>query len=133
MKKFLLSSKTYGIDFSLLLLRIAFGGLMLYDHGLKKVSRIDDAVKFYDFFGLGPEITIWLAVFAEVLCAALVALGLLTRLALVPLIIMLLVIILMVDEGKPFSESELAILFLAAYSVLFISGPGRFSIDALRK
>lgn len=134
MKNFLWSSKSFGTDFALLLLRLFSGGLMLMNHGIKKISRADDAeIKFYDFMGMGPEVTLWLTLFAEVLCAALVTLGLLTRLALIPLIITMLVIIFMVDAGEPFSESELAVLFLISYAAVFIAGPGKFSVDALRK
>ncbi len=61
------------IDLALLLLRLTFGGMMIYGHGWRKLLRLfgDEPIKFRDVFGMGPEVSLVLAVFAEVLCALL--------------------------------------------------------------
>ena len=41
-------------------------------------------IKFMDFMGLGPDISLTLVVFSEGLCAALLVLGLFTRWASIP-------------------------------------------------
>ena len=56
-----------------LLIRLGAGGMML-THGIPKIGRLfgEGPVKFADPFGLGPEISLVLAIFAEVICAGLV-------------------------------------------------------------
>ncbi|MCO6492692.1 MAG: DoxX family protein [Phaeodactylibacter sp.] len=118
-------------DIALLLLRLAFGGAMIYGHGWGKLMRLlsDEPVKFYDFMGLGPEISMGLATFAEVGCALLLIAGLFTRWATVPLIITMMVAI-SANLGEGFGQIEKALLFLAAFVALSFTGPGWYSVDA---
>lgn len=119
-------------DLVLLLLRLAFGLSMAYAHGWPKLNRLlsGGEVKFLDFMGMGPEISLGLAVFAELVCALLLALGLFTRWAALPLIITMLVAIFVAHSGDPFSEIEMALLYLTAFVSLSLAGPGWYSIDA---
>ena len=41
------------------------------------------------------------------------------------------VAIFSIHAGQPFAEKELAVLYLSVFVLLFISGPGRYSIDRL--
>lgn len=118
-------------DLSLLLLRITFGGLMLVNHGLGKLDKLmaGGEIKFASVMGMGPEMSLSLAVFAEVLCAGMVALGLLTRMAVVPLIITMLVAAFVIHGGDPFKKMESALLYLIPFIVIFWQGAGKFSID----
>ena len=118
-------------DLSLLLLRVTFGGLMLINHGLGKFNKLmaGGEIKFASVFGMGPEMSLGLAVFAEVLCAAMVVLGLFTRLAVIPLIITMLVAIFVIHIGDPFKKIESAIIYLIPYLVLLWNGSGKYSID----
>ena len=79
-------------DFGLLAVRLLAGGMML-THGIPKIDRVfgEGPVKFADPFGLGPEISLVLVIFAEVACSLLVMVGLKTRLATIPLLITMLV------------------------------------------
>jgi len=123
-------------DTVLLLLRLTFGLSMLFGHGLPKLIDLlgDEPVKFYDFMGIGPELSLGLAAFAEAGCALLIALGLFTRLASLPLIVTMLVAIFGAHWGDPFGKYEKALLYLIPYISLLIAGPGWYSIDAqLRK
>jgi putative oxidoreductase len=72
-----------------------------------------------------------LTVFAEVLCSFLLIIGLGTRLATIPLIIMMLTIIFVVHWNDPFSKTEFALLFMVPYVCILLMGAGRISIDAL--
>ncbi|MCB0705896.1 MAG: DoxX family protein [Saprospiraceae bacterium] len=119
------------IDISLLLLRIGFGGLMIANHGWPKFMRFfnGDPSSFGDPIGLGPEISLGLAVFAELFCAIMVVFGFFTRAALVPLMITMLVAFIMVKGGDLFGEGELPLVFFIPYLALFIAGPGWYSID----
>ena len=116
----------------LLVLRISLGGLMAYLHGWDKYIGMADMVEeFPDPFGIGSDISLYLAIFAEVGCSALLVLGLLTRWAALPLAITMGVAAFIVLGADPIPDRELPILYLAAYLTLFISGPGRYSADAL--
>lgn len=117
-------------DLSLLLLRLSFGTLLLVNHGWGKIPRLTgDEVKFLNFLGLGPRFSIGLAVFAEVICASLIILGLFTRFAAVPIIITMLTVIFFVHINDTLKQMELPILFLTAMILILVKGPGRYSID----
>jgi putative oxidoreductase len=121
-------------DIALLLLRLTFGGLMLINHGLPKMEKLmaGGEIKFADPIGIGMENSLYLAVFAEVVCAVLLMIGAFTRFALVPLIVTMLVAIFIVHGGDPFGKMEKAILFLVPYICLLITGAGWYSVDSLR-
>jgi len=72
-----------------------------------------------------------MVVFAEVFCSVFVILGLLTRLAAIPLIICMSVVIFMVLAHNTIEEQEKAIAFLAVFVVLLFCGPGKVSFDSL--
>ena len=118
-------------DLSLLLLRITFGGLMFLNHGLGKFNKLmaGGEIKFASVFGMGPELSLGLAVFAEVLCALMVVIGLFTRTAVIPLIITMLVAIFVIHIDDPFKRMESAIIYLIPYLVLFWNGSGKYSVD----
>jgi len=92
----LLNSEPISEDFGRLVLRVSAGGTMFWQHGWPKLmSFAERADSFADPFGLGSTFSLILIIIAEVLCA-LVVLGLWTRVALIPLIIGMAVIVFMV-------------------------------------
>lgn len=121
------------IDIGLLLLRLTFGGLMLINHGWSKMMTLfgDDPIQFADPIGIGATPSLALAVFAEVLCAFLVVIGLFTRLAVIPLIVTMLVAVFVVHISDPFKKMEMAILYLIPFIVLLLNGGGRYALDAV--
>lgn len=103
---------------------------MIWQHGWPKLMAFGERMdSFADPFGLGSAFSLVLIVFAEVVCAALVLLGLWTRAALVPLIIGMAVIVFMVKGDAAFSEKELALVYLFAFLALLFTGAGRYAID----
>ena len=128
----LLGNQTTAIDFSLLLIRIAAGGFMLTHGWGKLVKLVNGTFEFGDPIGLGVEASLILTVFAEILCALFIVLGLFTRLASIPLIITMLVAVFVVHLDHDFGKKEIGLFYLISYFVLFLSGAGRYSIDALR-
>ena len=120
-------------DLSLLLLRLCFRGLMCINHGIGKFHKFfgDEPIKFGDPLGIGMEASLGLAVFSEVLCAIMVVFGLLTRLAVIPLIITMIVAAFVVHIDDPFKKMEAALLYLIPYLILLWHGGGKCSIDAL--
>ncbi len=117
-------------DLALLLLRLAFGGLMAVNHGWGKTKKVlDGDWRFADPLGLGVELSLSLAAGAELICAALVAAGLFTRLASLPLLFTMGVAAFVVHGPDPFRKKEMALLYLVAYAAIFLLGPGRLSLQ----
>jgi putative oxidoreductase len=119
------------LSWTSLILRFVFGALMLLNHGWRKWLKIlsDDPIKFADPLGVGELMSLYLTVFAEVLCSALLIIGLFTRGVVVPLLFTMAVAIFMIHWADPFAKKELALIFSTAYILIFILGPGKFSAD----
>ena len=115
-------------DLALLLLRLGFGGLML-THGIPKLSRLSDPSGFPDPLGFGPMFTLILALIGEVLAPVLIIIGLKTKLATIPSIITMAVAAFIVHASDPIGTKEKALLYLFAFIIIFLTGPGSFSID----
>lgn len=120
-------------DFMLLLIRGAAGILLITSHGFPKFQALisDDPVRFIDFMGMGATVSMTLSMFAEFICASFVVLGLFTRLAAIPLVINMCVIIFYVHGSDPLIAKELPILYLAAFIVILFMGSGKHSLDTL--
>ena len=114
----------------LLVVRLLAGGMML-THGIPKIGRLmsDGPVKFADPFGLGPEISLSMAIFSEVLCAILIMIGFKTRLATFPLMITMLVAAFYAHWDDPFGKKELPLLYFSVFLGILIVGAGKYSID----
>ncbi len=132
MKKLALLPENLNADLALLTLRLIFGFCMAYLHGTSKLNTLfgDKPVEFMNFMGLGDTFSLALVVFAEFFCSILLIIGLFTRLASLPLMFTMLVAVLYVHSNDPFSDKEHGLLYLGVYFVLFLMGPGRYSIDA---
>jgi putative oxidoreductase len=129
MKKILFSNKAFAVDVALLILRVAVSILIL-THGWAKIANFSENLnRFPDPIGLGVATTLQLTIFAEFFCAILVGLGFMTRLALIPLLINMAIIVFVVHSADPFSRQELPLLYLISFLFLFFTGPGRFSMD----
>lgn len=118
------------VDAGLLVLRIGVGILML-THGVPKLLKLfgSEEIRFADPFGLGEATTLVLAVFAEFICSILVLLGLGTRLAVIPLMITMVTAIFVAHANDAFQAKELPIFYLLAYTVLLLTGAGKYALD----
>lgn len=116
----------------LLFLRIAIAAMML-THGIPKLQGVlaGGELKFGDPIGIGVAPSLYLTIFAEVGCSALLILGLGTRLALIPLIITMLVAAFIVHAPDDFGTKEMSLLYLVVFIFLLFTGPGKYSIDSL--
>ena len=121
-------------DLGLLALRLGVGGMMLLGHGWPKLSKFSAlADKFPDPLGVGSQLSLIMAVFGEVFCAALLMLGLLTRLAAIPFLTTMLVAAIIIHGGDPWAKKELALLYAVPAVTLLLTGPGGLSLDAWRR
>ena len=122
-----------GMALGQLTLRLGASGLLIYGHGWPKLTHFAQrAAHFPDPLHVGHTLSLSLVVFAEVVCAGAVALGLLTRLAVIPLLIFFGVAAFVQNGAAPFADKELALIFAVPYIGIALIGPGRFSVDAAR-
>ncbi|MFI8479247.1 DoxX family protein [Pseudomonas sp. NPDC078700] len=116
------------VDWALLFMRVSVSLLLLKVHGLPKLLHFSQQVQVIeDPFGLGGAMTVSLAVFAEVLCPLLIIFGVFTRLACLPVIVLLLVSLLLVHPQWSLEEGQFAWLLLILFTALTIAGGGRIA------
>ncbi|ROM33610.1 LysR family transcriptional regulator [Pseudomonas poae] len=116
-------------DAGLLFLRASGALFLLWVHGLPKVLNYGAQLKLIeDPFHLGANVTLLLAIFAEVLCPLLILAGVLTRLACLPILAVLLIAMLVVHPEWTLFEGQFGWLLLIIFTSVLISGPGRFTV-----
>ncbi|MBV8879252.1 MAG: DoxX family protein [Planctomycetaceae bacterium] len=119
----------------LLILRL-FLGLGLVAHGYQKffLFGISGFAGFLEKLGApAPQASAWLSASTELAGGLLIALGLFTRLAAVPLAINMLVAAVLAHSGYFITNTppgrEYALNLAAAFVALALTGAGRYSID----
>jgi putative oxidoreductase len=112
-----------------------FGLFMIIGHGWPKFEKIlSGDFGFADPLGMGAKTSLFLIVFAELLCSVALILGFMTRWALIPLMFAMLVAAFVVNGGEPFTQMEKALMFFVIFALIWITGPGTLSVDnALNK
>jgi putative oxidoreductase len=129
MKRFFIGYRPLSSDLASLLLRLIFGGLFIWT-GWVKIDNYDKYIgMMQDYIGIGARLSYNLVIFAEFFCGILVTLGILTRLAVLPIIFAMIVVYFIALKTQPFEQKEIALVFLVMGVVIFIMGSGRFSID----
>lgn len=117
-------------DVILLAVRVFIGFAML-SHGFPKLQMLlaGGKIDFFDFMGLGPQISLILTVFAEFVCSILIILGLFTRVSLGFLIFTMIIAAFAVHGADPFEKREMALVYLSVYLLLMVIGAGKVSVD----
>jgi putative oxidoreductase len=120
-------------DFALLLIRVWYGASIFAVPGLMKLKNFS-AMKsqFPDLLGIGGQTSLVLVIFAEVVCSALLVIGLFTRVAALVLAFTMAVAFWMAHGHKLVGDNNgmPAFLYLGAFLALFFAGAGKFSVDA---
>lgn len=142
MKKLALNSfQPINLDLGLLLIRIILGLLMAF-YGYEKLIHFETMAasdfwsKNVNFLGFTGKIPLALTVFAELFCSILLIIGLLSRLALIPLLICMGFIIVSImqfsvlNSGDNGYEINTAFVYFIIYLALFFTGPGKYSLDS---
>lgn len=115
-----------------LLLRTGVSLSMIYLHGWPKLLEyLNGGTDFSDPLGVGSELSLLLAIFAEVICSILLVLGAFSRLSVIPLIFTMLVVMFIVNAGQPPIYLEKASIFLMTYIFILLAGSGKYSVDAI--
>ena len=128
---FLFPTKPTATKISLLLLvvRIIFG-ILLMNHGIQKWSNYQElSTAFPDPLNIGSPLSLGLAVFGELVCSMAFIAGFLYRLAMLPMIFTIAVAFFVIHANDPFAAKELAFVYLTLFILMYITGPGKFSID----
>lgn len=134
MKKFffkITSTDRNCVDVAALFLRL-FAGCMMLMHGWAKIVAFSTLVHtFPDPLGMGSAVSLVMILLAEVSCSLLLILGLLTRLATLPLIFGMGIVAFVIHGADLLPAKELSILYMGIYIVLLLMGGGRFSLDEM--
>jgi putative oxidoreductase len=132
MKKILSTKYSPGaFNIAMLILRIPLG-VLIASHGYDKLIHFSEMQNhFYNFIGLGSTVSLALAVFAEFFCSIFIILGLFTRIAIIPVIIVMGVVVFMVTHRQILGSGERGTIYLAASLTLLFCGPGRISLDGM--
>ena len=119
-----------GISILILCLRIFFGLIFLL-HGFEKLMNFNElSTTFPSVFGFGSYMTLMVAIFTEFCCSLFLMTGLLLRIMVIPMIISMGVAFFDVHDAI-LPEGELALIYMITFFILFLIGPGRFSLDYL--
>ena len=106
--------------------------ITMLTHGLAKLTSFSElSATFPDPIGLGSTLSLILIIGAEVGCSLFVIVGAFTRLATIPLVFSMLVVIFVVHANDPFQMKELPFLYLGIYILLFFTGAGKISLDSI--
>jgi putative oxidoreductase len=126
------SSPSGAAGWGLAILRIGLGLGLILGHGWPKLMNFSErAAKFADPLGLGSPLSLALIVFAEVFCAGLVVLGVFTRLASIPIIFGMGVVVFVTQHGDILGKGELAAVYGLGFLALLIGGGGSFSLGKM--
>ncbi|HVX87022.1 MAG TPA: DoxX family protein [Phycisphaerae bacterium] len=130
----------FATSVALLLVRLSLGWAFVF-HGAQKLfgafdgPGIEKFSKYLHMPGFLPAIAwAYVAALAEFMGGALVLIGLLTRLATIPIMIVMFVAIATVTGASGFSVPqgyEYNVALIAMAGALLIAGPGLVSVDAL--
>ncbi len=105
--------------------------LLMITHGWAKLMKLTAGgeIEFYDFMGLGPSISLFLAVIGEFIAPLLIIVGFKTRYAALPAMITMGVAAFIVHGADPLGEKELALFYFLSFFMIMLTGPGAYSLD----
>jgi putative oxidoreductase len=121
----------WAFNVAMLLLRLGAGALII-PHGYDKLIHFSEKKdSFMNFMSMGSTPSYSLVIFAEFFCGMFIVLGLFTRLAVLPLIIAMSVVVFKASHGNIFGKGAEGALFLSCFSAILLCGPGKVSVDGL--
>ena len=129
-KLFARGAQFVDLDIALLVIRVLTGIMLCFGHGIQKYSLlITNPEKFPDPLGIGHVPSILSSMGAECIASMMVAVGLLTRLACLPIICTMTIVALVVHHGDTWQNTEPSVLYGLLFVFIAILGPGRYALD----
>lgn len=123
--------RAYHPNAGLLFLRVSASLMLLYVHGWPKLAHYAvELGRIEDPFGLGPTASLTAAIFAELICPVFIMAGLFTRVATLPILVVLLIAMVVVHPDWSLAEGQFGWLLLIAFTTIGLCGPGAWSVDA---
>ena len=100
-------------------------------HGFPKFEKLmgSEDIKFYNFLGLGPSISLALCVLGEFVAPILIILGFRARLAAGLVMFTMAVAAYGAHSGDPIDEKELSMVYMVLFAYMMYAGPGKISVD----
>ena len=123
-------------DIGLLILRLSFGGVMFFAHGIGKVDALlgpEPASPFFALLGLSAGFGLFLTALAETLFALTIVIGIFTRISAIILASVMFVAAFIAHAGHGFAKQELAIMYMVGYISIALLGEGNLSLKAYLK
>jgi len=90
----------------------------------------DLSLTYPSVLGFGSYMTLMLTIICEFACSLFFITGCITRVALLPMIVAMAVAFFDIHDGM-MPEGELALIFMIVFIGVFLTGPGRYSVDFL--
>ncbi len=130
--RFLFPQSFRGKGVSLLIFAVrVFFGVLFFTHGLDKMMNFNSIVDNYpNVLGFGSYLTLMVSIICEFGCSLFLISGLLVRLMTIPMIISMGVAFFDIHDAM-MPEGELSLIYFIMFILLFLVGPGRYSIDYL--
>lgn len=117
-----------GISVLILMVRVVFG-VLFFTHGLDKMINFNELSQNYpSVLGFRGYTVLMVTIFCEFCCSLFLISGFLVRIMTVPMIIAMGVAFFDVHDAM-MPEGELALIYFLVFIILFIFGPGRYSLD----
>ncbi|MBR5532507.1 MAG: DoxX family protein [Bacteroidales bacterium] len=117
------------VNIAILFLRV-FVGIMMMTHAIDKIENFSNIAEgFPTPFGINAWVGLTLITIVEFACSVMLIVGFFTRLAAFILMLGMVTAAFFTFPEFILKQSELAMMYLAVYIVLFITGGGRFTID----
>lgn len=119
-----------GLAMGLLFLRVSSSALLFVVHGYPKLLDMGgELARIEDPFGLGAHFSLLAALAAEVVCPPFLMLGLFTRVACLPVLVVLAVAMGVVHREWSLAEGQFGWLLLICFISIALCGPGQLSLD----
>ena len=118
------------ISLLILALRLFFG-ILFFSHGLDKMINFNELSYTYpSVLGFGSYMTLMVSICCEFACSLFLIAGLLVRITVIPMIASMAVAFFDIHDGM-FPAGELSLIYMILFVILYITGPGRYSVDYL--
>ena len=119
-----------GVSLLILALRVFFG-VMFFIHGVDKMMNFSELSDSYpNVLGFGSYMTLMVTIFCEFCCSLFLMCGFLIRIMVLPMIAAMAVAFFDIHDAL-LPDGELALIYLIVFLILYIVGPGMYSVDYL--